>query len=77
MGRALPEQCYVAQALKRSLRIAPRPAAAALNVFGGVLIWKRKAEEALERSGMPYVIVRPGEPVSAAACLLCFVFTVA
>lgn len=38
---------------------APRHAAI-LNVFGGVLIWKRKAEEALERSGMNYVIVRPG-----------------
>ncbi|GAB4814594.1 hypothetical protein N2152v2_001640 [Parachlorella kessleri] len=34
--------------------------AAILNVFGGVLIYKRKAEEALERSGIPYVIVRPG-----------------
>ncbi len=32
-----------------------------LNIFGGVLIWKRRAEEALERSGMNYVIVRPGE----------------
>lgn len=32
-----------------------------LNVFGGVLTFKRKAEEALEASGMPYVIVRPGE----------------
>ena len=31
-----------------------------LNLFGGILIWKRKAEEALERSGMPYLIVRPG-----------------
>lgn len=31
-----------------------------LNLFGGVLIFKRKAEEALERSGMPYLIVRPG-----------------
>lgn len=34
--------------------------ASALNLFGGVLSWKRKAEEALERSGMPYLIVRPG-----------------
>ena len=34
--------------------------AAALNLFGGVLLYKRKAEEALEASGMPYVIVRPG-----------------
>lgn len=31
-----------------------------LNAFGGVLIYKRKAEQALERSGMPYLIVRPG-----------------
>lgn len=34
--------------------------AGVLNLFGGVLIFKRKAEEALEASGMPYVIVRPG-----------------
>lgn len=34
--------------------------AAILNVFGGVLTFKRKAEEALEASGLPYVIVRPG-----------------
>ena len=32
-----------------------------LNLFGGVLVFKRKAEEALEASGMPYTIVRPGE----------------
>lgn len=31
-----------------------------LNAFGAVLVWKRKAEEALERSGLPYLIVRPG-----------------
>ncbi|KAI7836826.1 hypothetical protein COHA_009327 [Chlorella ohadii] len=31
-----------------------------LNLFGGVLTFKRKAEEALEASGMPYTIVRPG-----------------
>lgn len=36
------------------------PRAGILNVFGGVLTFKRKAEEALEASGMPYVIVRPG-----------------
>lgn len=35
-------------------------AAGALNLFGGVLVFKRKAEEALEASGLPYVIVRPG-----------------
>ena len=34
--------------------------AGVLNLFGGVLIYKRKAEETLERSGVPYVIVRPG-----------------
>lgn len=34
--------------------------AGVLNLFGGILIWKRKAEEALERSGMSYLIVRPG-----------------
>jgi hypothetical protein len=35
-------------------------AAGVLNLFGGVLLYKRKAEEALEASGLPYVIVRPG-----------------
>ncbi|XP_052171762.1 protein TIC 62, chloroplastic isoform X2 [Diospyros lotus] len=34
--------------------------AAILNLFWGVLIWKRKAEEALLASGLPYTIVRPG-----------------
>ena len=34
--------------------------AAILNLFGGVLIFKRQAEVALEASGLPYVIVRPG-----------------
>ncbi|KAK9817799.1 hypothetical protein WJX72_002337 [[Myrmecia] bisecta] len=34
--------------------------AAALNLFWGVLTWKRKAEVALENSGMQYVVVRPG-----------------
>ncbi|XP_010999474.1 PREDICTED: protein TIC 62, chloroplastic isoform X2 [Populus euphratica] len=34
--------------------------AAILNLFWGVLIWKRKAEEALITSGVPYTIVRPG-----------------
>lgn len=29
-----------------------------LNLFGGVLIFKKKAEEALENSGMRYTIVR-------------------
>ncbi|KAI4298378.1 hypothetical protein L6164_031949 [Bauhinia variegata] len=31
-----------------------------LNLFWGVLFWKRKAEEALIASGVPYTIVRPG-----------------
>ncbi|KAG7976099.1 hypothetical protein I3843_06G131800 [Carya illinoinensis] len=34
--------------------------AAILNLFWGVLIWKRKAEQALLASGLPYTIVRPG-----------------
>lgn len=34
--------------------------AALLNLFWGVLLWKRKAEEALIDSGLPYAIVRPG-----------------
>ncbi|ERN17612.1 hypothetical protein AMTR_s00059p00166490 [Amborella trichopoda] len=34
--------------------------AAILNLFWGVLIWKRKAEEALMASGLPFTIVRPG-----------------
>eukprot|EP00882_Tetradesmus_deserticola_P009423 GHRQ01009946.1.p1 GENE.GHRQ01009946.1~~GHRQ01009946.1.p1 ORF type:complete len:511 (+),score=246.04 GHRQ01009946.1:105-1637(+) len=34
--------------------------AAVLNLFWGVLKQKRRAEEALERSGMSYCIVRPG-----------------
>lgn len=34
--------------------------ASVLNLFGGVLYWKRQAEEALEKSGLPYLIVRPG-----------------
>ncbi|PUZ68121.1 hypothetical protein GQ55_2G000200 [Panicum hallii var. hallii] len=31
-----------------------------LNLFWGVLCWKRRAEEALISSGIPYTIVRPG-----------------
>ncbi|KAK8921845.1 hypothetical protein KSP39_PZI020177 [Platanthera zijinensis] len=34
--------------------------ASLLNLFWGVLIWKRKAEEHLIASGIPYTIVRPG-----------------
>jgi len=31
-----------------------------LNLFWGVLFWKKRAEEALQRSGLTYTIVRPG-----------------
>uniref|UniRef100_A0A453L5R3 NAD(P)-binding domain-containing protein n=1 Tax=Aegilops tauschii subsp. strangulata TaxID=200361 RepID=A0A453L5R3_AEGTS len=34
--------------------------AALLNLFWGVLCWKKMAEEALVASGVPYTIVRPG-----------------
>nr|PNR46243.1 hypothetical protein PHYPA_013362 [Physcomitrium patens] len=34
--------------------------ASILNLFWGVLIWKAKAEKALEESGLSYTIVRPG-----------------
>jgi uncharacterized protein YbjT (DUF2867 family) len=34
--------------------------ASILNLFWGVLFWKREAEKALEASGMNYCIVRPG-----------------
>lgn len=34
--------------------------ASILNLFWGVLLWKREAEKALETSGMAYTIVRPG-----------------
>lgn len=32
-----------------------------LNLFWGILFWKKRAEEDLQRSGVPYTIVRPGE----------------
>lgn len=35
--------------------------ASVLNLFGGILSYKREAEKALETSGMAYSIVRPGE----------------
>lgn len=41
--------------------------AGVLNLFGGVLIQKRRAEEALERSGMKYLIVRPGDALASQA----------
>lgn len=31
-----------------------------LNLFWGVLFWKKRAEEELQRSGLKYTIVRPG-----------------
>lgn len=31
-----------------------------LNLFWGVLFWKKRAEEELQRSGLTYTIVRPG-----------------
>ncbi|WP_218082469.1 SDR family oxidoreductase [Anthocerotibacter panamensis] len=31
-----------------------------LNLFGGVLYWKREAEKYLQKSGLMYTIVRPG-----------------
>ncbi len=31
-----------------------------LNAFWGVLFWKKRAEEVVQRSGLPYTIVRPG-----------------
>ena len=36
------------------------------KVFGNVLIWKLKGEDALRASGVPYTIVRPGGLVNAA-----------
>jgi uncharacterized protein YbjT (DUF2867 family) len=31
-----------------------------LNLFWGVLFWKKRGEEAVQRSGIDYTIVRPG-----------------
>ncbi|CAG9463448.1 unnamed protein product [Pedinophyceae sp. YPF-701] len=31
-----------------------------LNIFFGIAFWKKRAEEHLQRSGIPYTIVRPG-----------------
>lgn len=44
--------------------------AAILNLFGGVLIWKRETEKVLENSGMAYTIVRPGGPMNRLPGLL-------
>lgn len=35
-----------------------------LNLFWGILFWKKRAEEDVQRSGMTYTIVRPGGLVS-------------
>lgn len=35
-----------------------------LNLLWGVLFWKKRAEEAVQRSGIEYTIVRPGETMS-------------
>jgi hypothetical protein len=54
-------RCRATCAGTRALSARTRGARAGiLNLFGGVLIQKRRAEVALERSGLPYVIVRPG-----------------
>ena len=34
--------------------------AGALNLFGGILFFKKQSEDALRRSGMAYTIIRPG-----------------
>lgn len=34
-----------------------------LNLFWGVLFWKKRSEEELQRSGLTYTIVRPGGAV--------------
>lgn len=36
------------------------PIANPANIFWGILFWKKRAEEHLQRSGLPYTIVRPG-----------------
>lgn len=32
-----------------------------LNLFWGVLLWKKQGEAALQRSGIDYTVVRPGK----------------
>ena len=44
--------------------------AGVLNLFGGVLNQKRRAEKALEDSGIAYTIVRPGASLSRASQLV-------
>eukprot|EP00892_Ulva_mutabilis_P007693 jgi/Ulvmu1/5296/UM022_0090.1 len=36
------------------------PIANPANIFWGILFWKKRGEEHLQRSGLPYTIVRPG-----------------
>lgn len=38
-----------------------------LNALWGVLFWKKRGEEAVQRSGIPYTIVRP-PPLPPPAC---------
>lgn len=65
-GAASCAVCSTALLPRRVLALFPTclcrtlPPSGVLNLFGGVLVFKRKAEEALEASGLPYVIVRPG-----------------
>jgi uncharacterized protein YbjT (DUF2867 family) len=40
-----------------------------LNLLWGVLFWKKRAEEALQRSGLDYTIIRPGGTRRSAAHL--------
>lgn len=53
--------CRAAGLVALSACLPMCPALCPLSSPAGVLVFKRKAEEALEASGMPYVIVRPGE----------------
>lgn len=46
--------------------------AGALNLFWGVLKWKKMAEEALEASNMSYLIVRPGQCTGLQQELCCY-----
>lgn len=42
------------------LIFVPSLSAGLLNLFWGILTFKKKAEKALQASGIPFVIVRPG-----------------
>lgn len=41
-----------------------------LNLFWGVLLWKKQGELAVQRSGLDYTIVRPGERAACTVCVL-------